>query len=192
MDLVQVERSTLLTSDTALGRRGATIRSWRELAGDPQREAKLYALDAQSNEDSPSPEPITMPPARQHLDGIFGDPNALPDAFFVAISGDELVGRTNLVRVSDDPEALEADYTGVPPRMARRGDSQSPQTEKRSLGYRARLFAHHHRQRFPQRPDASHQRTVGFRARLRHDPTSKALDWILGCEPDNEYGIIRS
>jgi RimJ/RimL family protein N-acetyltransferase len=65
--------------------RGIIIRTYAELAGDPDRDRKLYELDRDISEDVPSPEPQTPLSYEFFVERLLADPDLLPDALFVAI-----------------------------------------------------------------------------------------------------------
>jgi len=64
---------------------GIVIRTYTELAGDPDRDRKLYELDCALSEDVPSPEPHTPLSYAFFIERILADPDLLPDALFVAL-----------------------------------------------------------------------------------------------------------
>jgi GNAT superfamily N-acetyltransferase len=64
---------------------GIVIRTYAELAGDPERDRKLYELDRDLSRDVPSPEPQTPLSYEFFIERILADPDLLPDALYVAI-----------------------------------------------------------------------------------------------------------
>lgn len=71
------------TARTAAG--GITIRTIPELAGDPDRDRQLYELDEELLADVPSPEPHTPVPFGQFVARRLGDPELIPEAYFIAL-----------------------------------------------------------------------------------------------------------
>ncbi len=64
---------------------GIAIRTILELAGDPARDRKLYELDQELFADVPSPEPHTRIPFEQFAARRLGDPDMIPEAYYIAI-----------------------------------------------------------------------------------------------------------
>lgn len=91
-----------------------------ETARDPDALRKAYALAAEVQLDVPSidpPTPVDFDTWRRILDG----PNALPQAYFIAISGDgRYLGLSDLERSDGDPTFLWQGFTGV--RVDARGE----------------------------------------------------------------------
>jgi len=103
-----------------LRREGLTIRAVSELEGDPEMRRNLHALFSEVRLDVPRHEPATPIDFETWLGFIFDDPNLLPDAYFVALDGEEYVGLTNLWRSEAGPE-LYTGLTGVRREYRRRG-----------------------------------------------------------------------
>ena len=101
---------------------GIDIATYAELVADPDHRRKLYDLDCDLGRDVPSPEPFTPPSYEWYVERVFGDPDLLPDAWFVAIDGatGQYVGMSQLwdSQASDD---LYNGLTGVRRSHRRRG-----------------------------------------------------------------------
>ena len=99
---------------------GIEIRTIKELAGDPDRDRKLYELDRELSEDVPHPEPQTPISYELFQERVLKDPNLLPEAYFVALDGDDYVGMTNLW-LSQGNDDLYNGLTGTKRAYRRRG-----------------------------------------------------------------------
>ena len=101
---------------------GIAIATYADLATDGDRDRKLYDLDCDLGRDVPSPEPFTPPSYAWYAERVFGDPDLLPDAWFVAIDSAtrQYVGMSQLwhSQASDD---LYNGLTGVRRSQRRRG-----------------------------------------------------------------------
>lgn len=88
---------------------GIQIKTLRELESDPDRDRKLFELFNEVRADVPRTEPATPVPYDAFIKDIYDSPNVLPDAYFVAVHGDQFVGMSNLwgSQSSDDI------YTGL-------------------------------------------------------------------------------
>jgi GNAT superfamily N-acetyltransferase len=90
------------------------------LAEDPECKTKIYDTMWELLQDVPMPDPLTRYPFDVWERRIFENPNFLPDAWFVALDGDEYAGLTMLWR-SGKPGQLETGLTGVRRAYRRRG-----------------------------------------------------------------------
>ena len=97
---------------------GFVIRTLAELAGDPGRDAKLYALDREGVEDQPLPEPLTDPGLDGYVAGVIGAPSVCPDGFLVAVQGDAYAGVCDMRVIGAE---AEIDTTHVGRAFRRRG-----------------------------------------------------------------------
>jgi GNAT superfamily N-acetyltransferase len=91
------------------------------LANDPDAERKLYELDWKAFQDVPSPEPLDRLPFEEWRKRLLGSPSFLPDAWFIALDGDDYVGLTNMWKDSSNPARLYTGLTGVVRSHRRRG-----------------------------------------------------------------------
>jgi GNAT superfamily N-acetyltransferase len=101
---------------------GIEIKTLPELADDPERDQKLYDLDWELSMSVPGDLAAGM--ARRGLEryveqAITG-PNAIPEAFFVAVRGDEYLGLSHLVTI-EKGVSLYQGLTGVKPPYRRLG-----------------------------------------------------------------------
>jgi len=96
---------------------GITLKTYAELATDPDRLAKLYELDWAHWQSIPYGRGVTKRPLGQFVADI-EHPNFLPDACFIALDGGQFVGYSNL-SVTD--EGFNTEMTGVLPAYRGRG-----------------------------------------------------------------------
>lgn len=101
---------------------GICIKTLRHLQEeDPQWKRKVYELEWQCLQDVPSTDPFTKRSFEQFQKSTLGSPNLLPDAWFVAVDGDQYVGLSVLWRNLATDELLETGLTGVVRTHRRRG-----------------------------------------------------------------------
>jgi GNAT superfamily N-acetyltransferase len=98
---------------------GILIKTFPELASDPDHMQKLYDLTTEVGHDVPSPEPHTPIDYAQWLK-FFEGPNFLPDGVFVALDGERYVGFSNLFG-SQAENHLHTGLTGILNDYRRRG-----------------------------------------------------------------------
>ena len=85
-----------------------------ERASDPDALRKAYELDTDCSRDVPSVDPHTDRPYEEWLKHAIEAPNALPDAWFIAIDRDgRYLGLSDLFSSLDDPTFLWQGLTGV-------------------------------------------------------------------------------
>ena len=81
---------------------------------DPEALRKAYELDTDCSQDVPSIDPHTTAPYEEWLAHTIEAPNALPDAWFIAIDSDgRYLGLSDLFSSLDDPTFLWQGLTGV-------------------------------------------------------------------------------
>jgi mycothiol synthase len=101
---------------------GIVIKTLPELENDPERNRKLYDLDWELSLSVPGD--LAAGIGRRGLDkyveyAITG-PSALPEGFFVAVSGEEFIGLSHVLS-SDKGVSLYQGLTGVKPQYRRQG-----------------------------------------------------------------------
>lgn len=101
---------------------GIAIKTMRQLQQeDPEWKRKLYELEWECLQDVPSTDPFTKRSFEQFEKSTLGSPNLLPDAWFVALDGDQYVGLSVLWRNLATDRLLETGLTGVIRSHRRRG-----------------------------------------------------------------------
>jgi GNAT superfamily N-acetyltransferase len=101
---------------------GYKIVTLRELlATDPNALQDVYELNWTLEKDIPHPEPPTKPTFEAWRKLNFERPGYLPDAWFIAMDGDQLVGLSRLWTFQSDPQHLDVGITGVIPSHRRQG-----------------------------------------------------------------------
>ena len=116
LDVQACDLSRFTGLEERFRRRGIEIKTLPELAGDPERDRKLYDLDWELSLSVPGE--LAAGIGRRGLDkyvefAITG-PNALPDGFFVAVKGEEYVGLSH-VQTVEKGISLYQGLTGVKP-----------------------------------------------------------------------------
>ncbi len=101
---------------------GIDFKTFAELAGDPDRDRKLYALDGELSLDVPQPGPHTPISYAHFAERILQNPDLIPDAYFVALDATtgEYAGMGQLWH-SQGSDDLYNGLTGVRLAYRRRG-----------------------------------------------------------------------
>jgi mycothiol synthase len=89
---------------------GIQVKTYAELAGDPDRLTKLYELDWALWQDVPYGQPVVQRTLEQFAAAEVNHPDYLPDACFIALKDAEFVGYSNLLA---GEEGYNTDMTGV-------------------------------------------------------------------------------
>ncbi len=103
---------------------GIVIKSLPELAGDPDRDRKLYELRTAVMKDVPAVAAYTDEGFEQWAKRFFNDPAHLPEAVIVALSGERHVGLLTLLD-SDGAPVLYTGLTGTHGDFRGRGIAQA-------------------------------------------------------------------
>ncbi len=90
------------------------------MEGEPDRDRRLYALDPAIIPDLPGGEVLTLPPFEQWVKEVLYAPNVVPEAYFVALHGDAVVGSSNLLS-GQAGNLMHQSLTAVRPEYWRRG-----------------------------------------------------------------------
>jgi RimJ/RimL family protein N-acetyltransferase len=101
-----------------LNAQGIRIVTYADLADNPDRERKLHALDFALLQDMPFGESQTEVPLEQFVAETILAPGFLPEACFIARSGQEWIGYSNLRKMGD---FYGVQMTGVRPAWLGRG-----------------------------------------------------------------------
>jgi GNAT superfamily N-acetyltransferase len=121
----------------ASGLRAATIDG---LAGDPDRDRKLYALIDAVARDVPSPEPHTSVAFDVWFERTMKSPDILTSLYLVALDGDQYVGLSNMWASQHDRTITYTGLTGTLREYRRRGIALALKVmvidAARALGYR--------------------------------------------------------
>ena len=101
---------------------GIQLTSLAELAHtDPDWQRKIYELDWECTQDEPLPDVPTKTSFAHYVAEVFGSPNFLPAAWFVAVDQGRYVGMTAANRNVLNPHQLETFFTGIVRSHRRRG-----------------------------------------------------------------------
>jgi GNAT superfamily N-acetyltransferase len=103
-----------------LGANGIRIKTYRELEKDPDRDRKLYELESELVQDVVAPYPAAACSFEDFTENLRENPKIIPEAYFVAVHGDEYVGQTVLLANKAIP-SLETSITGVRRKYRNRG-----------------------------------------------------------------------
>jgi GNAT superfamily N-acetyltransferase len=120
LDVTTFDPTPYATCEDRLHAAGIVIKTYAELADDPARDRKLYALVDQVNHEMPNLGHFDDQSFDQFVNDCLHGPAMLPDAYFVAVHGDDYVGVSELF-ASDDPAVFDTRTTGVLPAYRRLG-----------------------------------------------------------------------
>jgi mycothiol synthase len=120
LDLTTFDPAPFSTEGARAAAEGIVIKTFAELAADPERNRKLYDLSWDLIQDVPSTDPPTRMTYEYFVEERLGHPDFLADGYFVALDGADYVGYTNfwLSQASAD---LYTGLTGVRRSHRRRG-----------------------------------------------------------------------
>lgn len=144
-----------------------------ELSADPDRDRKLYELDAIVGPDMPSPEPITLPGFEDYRAQIFEHPHLFPEGFLIAVDGDGgYVGLSNLW-LRNKPDSLATGFTGVMRECRGKGIATALKVKALSVakaaGYSEIITSN----------DSTNAGMLGINRRLGFEPRPAWIDYTL-------------
>lgn len=122
LDVAAFDERPFAGAEARTAATGIALKTIAELADDPGRDRKLYDLDVELGRDVPSPEPYTPITFAHFQDRVLGDPNLIPEAYFVAVDAatGEYAGMSQLWN-SQESADLYNGLTGVKRAYRRRG-----------------------------------------------------------------------
>jgi GNAT superfamily N-acetyltransferase len=100
---------------------GLTIETFASLSGRPDHLEQLYDLVETVDRDVPSPEEPTAMGFDVWVDRVVHNPNLMPDAYFIALDGDQYVALSNLWLSQAQKDELYVGLTGTRREYRRRG-----------------------------------------------------------------------
>ncbi|GHF51971.1 GNAT superfamily N-acetyltransferase [Deinococcus metalli] len=114
LDVAAFDPAPFAGTLAAVTAQGVEIRSLSELraAGTPDLDARLHALMSDVRTDVPRSEPATPLSFQVFTEAVLGDPGLLPDAYLVAVYGEDFIGQTALF-ASEVSDLLFTGLTGV-------------------------------------------------------------------------------
>jgi GNAT superfamily N-acetyltransferase len=112
LDVAAFDPAPFAGAERKMREHGIEIKSMVELADDPDRDRKIYELDIDVARDVPSPDPFTPMEFERFHEMVFKNPGLIPDAWLVAVDGDEYVGVSTLWK-SEASADLFNGLTGV-------------------------------------------------------------------------------
>jgi GNAT superfamily N-acetyltransferase len=119
LDLRKFDIDPYSDYEERLRARGIELKSATNLANDPNRNQKLFALDNRISKDAPQSEYAPERTLEDYVEFAITGNSALPDGFFVAVHDDDYVGFTQFMPSGDD--ALYQLLTGVRGDYRRKG-----------------------------------------------------------------------
>jgi GNAT superfamily N-acetyltransferase len=103
LDVQAFDASPYAGLEPKLKAEGIVIKTLPELKSDPDRDRKIYNLMCEVDQDLPHEGEEYLNPAFEDWVGWgLNDPSMLPDAYFIAVDGEEYIGMRELGRYSDD------------------------------------------------------------------------------------------
>ena len=133
LEIASFDPSPYASLEARLRDQGFVIKTLRQMETDPQRDRKLYDLYWEINADVPHEDiEVETPTFEDWVKWGLYDPTLLPDAYFIAMRGDEYVGLRELYK---DPEsqALLGGLLGV--RLAYRNQGIGLAMQLRGIAY---------------------------------------------------------
>ena len=122
LDLTEFDPGRYTTTLQRVADSGITIRTIEQLAKtDPDYRMKIYEMDRLISQDVPHFDEPTPPTFEQYQKYAFDNPGYLPNAWFVALDGQEYVGLSNLWRNFNNDKRWDTGFTGVKRSHRRRG-----------------------------------------------------------------------
>lgn len=98
LDVAAFEATAFAEVADQLASDGVRIVTLADLADDPNCDAKLYDLVQELEADLPMFEPATVHSYDYFVAHTLGNPDFIPEVYFVALDGDRFVGTTSLLR----------------------------------------------------------------------------------------------
>lgn len=97
LDIASFDPSPYAGLEPKLQGQGIVICTLREMEGDPERDRKLYDVYWEATEDVPQEDfEIPKAPFEEWQSWAINDPSILPDAYFIAVRGEEYIGLREL------------------------------------------------------------------------------------------------
>lgn len=121
LDIASFDPSPYLGLEMNLAKKGIVIKTLREMEIDPNRDRKLYDLYWDVSQDQPNEGvEIEKPGFEDWLEWGIYDPIILPDAYFIAMNGEEYIGLRELGK-DPDSEMLLGGLLGVRKQYRKQG-----------------------------------------------------------------------
>jgi mycothiol synthase len=103
LEIASFDPSPYTKLEAQLLEKGIVIKTLREMESDPERDRKLYEVFWEATEDLPQEDPrIEKQDFDEWIKWGLHDPTILPDAYFIAVHGDEYVGLRELGKDPDN------------------------------------------------------------------------------------------
>jgi ribosomal protein S18 acetylase RimI-like enzyme len=121
LDVAKFDQAAYEQALANLTGQGLRIRTLADLKMEQGYERKLYELIIHIQADMPMPEPFVPYSFEDYMKFEYARPNIIPNAYFIAVDGDRLVGVNILMADPQDKDHLNTDDTGVHRDYRRRG-----------------------------------------------------------------------
>jgi mycothiol synthase len=110
LDVTKFDFSPYAGLEEKLQAQGIVVKTYTDLADDPDRLVKLYELDWALWQSIPYGEPVAKRSLTQFTTDEVNHPTFLPDACFIAVQGNDFIGYLKLIEGDGD---FSTDMTGV-------------------------------------------------------------------------------
>lgn len=117
LDVSTCDLSPYAETEAHLGE--VMLKSYADLADDPDRDRKLHVLQTMLDADVPIDELVTPMAFEQYQKTFLQHPNFVPEGSFIAVEGEQYIGMSTFMRTSDT--GLDIELTGVLREYRRRG-----------------------------------------------------------------------
>ena len=151
---------------------GIEIVTWAQR---PELARGMYEVDVEIHPDIPGFEDVALEPFEDWMAHNMQRPTDSPEATFIALAGEEVVGFAKLSLTA--PTAAGHAMTAVKRAWRGRGIARCPEGDRNQLGARQRLHRTPHQQRGAERTDQSPERPPRLPTRNRADPPSRPHHW---------------
>ncbi len=121
LDVTAFDPSPHRGAEERLAAQGLVIRTFDELAADPERDRKLWEMVWTIRQDLPELDAPTRESLEVFLEKRVYDPAIVREAYYVGVDGERYAGYTHHARFPGDPLKLRIAQTGVLPPYKRRG-----------------------------------------------------------------------
>ena len=113
LDVTTFDPAPYAGAEERLAEQGILIRTFDELASDPERDRKLWDMVWAIRQDLPDLDEPTREPLDVFLEKRVYAPSIVREAYYVAVDGERYVGYTHHAHMLDSAEKLRIAQTGV-------------------------------------------------------------------------------
>ncbi|MGE5673931.1 MAG: N-acetyltransferase family protein [Mycobacterium leprae] len=112
LELNAFDPTPYLDAEDRVRAQGIALRTYADLADDPERDQKLFDLISTVRVDMPTTEPLTPINYESWVARLHANPDFLPNSYMVAVHGDRYVG-VSVLHASREKERLNTGLTAV-------------------------------------------------------------------------------